>query len=50
MAVASVFVTNLPRLVIPANAGIHLDLRFAAESNIKLDPSVRWDDGTKALG
>jgi polyisoprenoid-binding protein YceI len=31
--------------VIPANAGAHLDLRRGPGRNIKMDPSVRWDDG-----
>jgi hypothetical protein len=33
-------------LVIPANAGIHLDFRscLKVEGKIKMDPSVRWDD------
>ena len=32
--------------VIPAKAGIHVDLLFRTGSNnrIKMDPSFRWDD------
>lgn len=37
---------TFPHDVIPANAEIHLDLRPCDEdrSNIKMDPSIRWDD------
>jgi hypothetical protein len=36
-------------VVIPAKAGIHLDLAvvvaFNLAAKVKMDPSVRWDDG-----
>jgi hypothetical protein len=31
--------------VIPAKAGIHLDVREVLLNQIKMDPSFRWDDG-----
>ena len=35
--------------VIPANAGIHFDFALGAHAKIKMDPSVRWDDGKNAV-
>jgi len=45
------------RIVIPANAGIHFDFDFDfalasiwnVVAKIKMDSSVRWDDGTIIL-
>ena len=34
----------IPDIVIPAQAGTHLDLRRLQGTSIKMDPSVRWDD------
>ena len=46
--------TPSPSSVIPANAGTHFDFRFTARSNInseiQMDPSVRWDDGAGVIG
>jgi hypothetical protein len=40
--------TPIHQIVIPANAGTHLDLDLDEEvdgrANGKMDPSVRWDD------
>ena len=41
-------------IVIPANAGIHLDLAVAVVAlnlapKVKMDPSVRWDDGEESI-
>jgi hypothetical protein len=32
-------------IVVPAKAGIHFDFDVSFESKIKMDPSLRWDDG-----
>ena len=34
-------------LVVPAQAGIHLDLRRPQGTSVKMGPSVRWDDERK---
>ena len=40
------------QLVIPANAGIHLDVARKARSNRKstMDSGFRWNDGPSAVG